>query len=414
VFAILRSFRGGESNSANLETLKNIVVRYGYSCYQKIMAWRIEENVVRGEIDNRTFGRVHGKVWLTGRGDPLILELTGNCHKDLAGCRFTFTNPAPKSDGNLAPATDQSGAVGDMTAARKVRVIENFDYLEMKKGKRFPEHMANCLYLEWFSHTNGRVVIESTDYQITVSEPAWRLSPDEEIRQHQANADAMRSFMERAAGALDPREEAAYDGEPKDEFEWELFLRASDRRTTKLGELMEKYHDHPERDRLIAREMGWTWIEEMLDAEAECGAEEEPDDNDAAGYDEPETVDMDEDPIEHPLVARLVKRSGALMKLAGDRRDRDLEEMVGGFIAIGPKIAGALGIVRPGRKTNNEFNGLVVAKLKRALGELSRALNAANQLKQRKTELPFSIDEWVAEMLEARQEILSLMNEFRR
>jgi hypothetical protein len=56
----------------------------------------------------------------------------------------------------------------------------------------------------------------------------------------------------------------------------------------------------------------------------------------------------------------------------------------------------------------------VVAKLKRALGELSRALNAANRLKQKKTELPFSIDEWVAEILEARQEILSLMNEFRR
>jgi hypothetical protein len=56
----------------------------------------------------------------------------------------------------------------------------------------------------------------------------------------------------------------------------------------------------------------------------------------------------------------------------------------------------------------------VVAKLKRALGELSRALNAANQLKQKKTDLPFPIDEWVTEMLAARQEILSLMNEFRR
>lgn len=378
------------------------------------MAWRIEENVVRGEIDNRSFGRVYGKVWLTGRGDPLALELTGNCHKDLAGCRVTFTNPAPKSDRNLALAADQSGAVGDMTAARKVRVIENFDYLAMKKGKKFPEHMANCLYLEWFSHANGRVVIESTEYEITVSEPVWRLSPDEEIRQHEANANAMRAFMDRAAGALDPREEAAYDEAPKDEFEWELFLRASDRRTTKLGELMEKYHNHPDRDRLIAREMGWTWIEEMLDAEAESGAKEETDDDSDADFEESELAETGEDPVRHPLVARLSDRSVTLMKLAGDRRDNDLEEMVGGFIAVGPKIAGALGIVRPDRKTDTDFNGLVVAKLKRALGELSRALNAANQLKEKKTELPFPIDEWVAEMLETRQEILSLMNEFRR
>jgi len=380
------------------------------------MAWRIEENVVRGEIDNRTFGRVHGKVWLNGRDNPLVLELTGNCHKDLAGCRLTFTNPAPKSESNLRLAVDQNGAVGDMTAARKVRVIENFDYLEMKRGKKFPEHMANCLYLEWFSQANGRVVIESTEYEITVSEPVWRLSPEEEIQQHEANADAMRSFMERAAGALDPREEAAYDGAPQDEFEWELFLRASDRRSAKLGELMEKYHDHPNRDRLIAREMGWTWIEEMLDAEAEFGAEEDTDEAVGGGFEEPglDAAEMEEDRIRHPLVDRLIKRSATLMKLAGDRRDNDLEEMVGSFMAVGPKIAGALGIVRPGRKADHEFNGLVVAKLKRALGELSSALNAAGRLKQKESEPPFPIDEWVVEMLETRQEILSLMNEFRR
>jgi len=379
-----------------------------------IMAWRIEENVIRGEIDNRTAGRVYGKVWLAGRNDPLVLELTGNCHKDLAGCRLAFTNPAPKPDSRITLAANQRGAVGDMTAARKVRVIEDFDYLAMKRGKKFPEHLANCLYLEWFSEANGRVVIESTAYEISVGEPVWRLAPDEEIRQHEANADAMRSFMERAAGALDPREEAAYDGTPKDEFEWELFLRASDRRTTKLGELMEKYHDHPDRDRVIAREMGWTAIEEMLDAEAEFSEEEEPDNPGDAGFEESEPVEMDEDPIRHPLVARLINRSATLMELAGDRWDNDLEQMVGGFIAVGPKIAGALGIVRPGRKLDNEFNGLVVAKLKRAIGELSRAVNAASRLKERKAELPFSIDEWVAEMLETRREILALMNEFRR
>jgi hypothetical protein len=378
------------------------------------MAWRIEQNVISGEIDNRTSGRVYGKVWLAGRNDPLVLELTGNCHKDLAGCRLTFTNPAPEADGSLTLAANQRGAVGDMTAARKVRVIEDFDYLAMKRGKKFPEHLANCLYLEWFSEANGRVVIESTTYQISVSEPVWQLAPDEEIRQHEANADAMRSFMERAAGALDPREEAAYDGTPKDEFEWELFLRASDRRTAKLGELMEKYHDHPDRDRVIAREMGWTAIEEMLDAEAELSEEEESDNPGDAGFEESEPVEMDEDPIRHPLVARLIDRSATLMELAGDKRDNDLEEMVGGFIAIGPKIAGALGIVRPGRNLDNEFNGLVVAKLKRAIGELSRAINAASRLKERKAELPFSIDEWVNEMLGTRQEILTLMNEFRR
>src|SRR5207253_3319547 len=101
-----------------------------------------------------------------------------------------------------------------------------------------------------------------------------------------------------------------YDqGTPSDEFEWELFLRASDRRATKLGELMEKYHDHPNRDRVIAREMGWTHIEEMLDAEAEFGEEEEPDDTGGIDVEEsePDPAEMDEDPIRHPLVARLLE-----------------------------------------------------------------------------------------------------------
>jgi hypothetical protein len=378
------------------------------------MAWRIEKSVVRGEIDNRIPGRVDGKIWLAGRKAPVVLRLTGNCHKDLAGCKLTFSNPASKLDENITLASDQSGVVGDMTAARKVRIIENFDYLAMKRGKKFPEHLANCLYLEWFSRTNGRVVIESTEYEISVSEPAWKMSSDEEVQQQDANAEAMNSFLERAAGALDPREEAAYDGMPTDEFEWELFLRASDRRSKRLGELMEKYHADPDRDRLIAREMGWTHIEEMLDAEAEFDREGENTDDIGSSEPEPGPVETEEDPILHPLVERLIERSATLMKLAGDRRDQDLQEMIGGFIAVGPKVAGALGIGMRGRKEKSEFNGLVVARLKRAIGELSRALNGARRLKEENVELPFPIDEWITQMLETRQEILSLMNEFRR
>lgn len=386
------------------------------------MAWRIEDNVVRGEIDNRTPGRVEGRVWLAGRSDPLVLRLTGNCHIDLAGCRLQFSNPAPKSDSGIKLASDQSGVVGDITAARKVRVIEGFDYDAIKAGQKLPEHLANSLYVEWFSEANGRVVIESAQYKISVSEPVWRMSPEDEARQHEANAKAMQSFMDRLMGTPDAREEAAYDGAPKDEFEWELFLRASDRRVTKLGELMEKYHDSPDRDRLIAREMGWTEIAEMLEAEAESGTEDEHENTDLSDEDpaksgvsaNEEEEAISDDPLQHPLVTALIERSTTLMKLAGDRRDQDLEEMVAGFIAVGPKVAGALGSVMRDWDEEGSLNALAVAKLKRAMGELSRALNAASRLKQKNADLPFAIDEWVAEMLKIREELLSLMNKFRR
>ena len=63
-----------------------------------IMAFRIDEAVIRGEIDNTVEGRVTGRVWLLGREEPLVLNLEGDCWRDLAGTRLLFENPAPKPD----------------------------------------------------------------------------------------------------------------------------------------------------------------------------------------------------------------------------------------------------------------------------------------------------------------------------
>ena len=378
------------------------------------MAWRIADNIVRGEIDNQKPGVVQGKIWLAGREVPLALKLTGNGHKDLAGCKLTFSNPTPKVDANLALKLDQTGVVGDMTAARKVRVIENLDYEALKDDRPFSEHMANALYLEWFSDTNGRVVIESTDYEIEIGEPAWRLSPEDEARQIEANAEAMQSFMDRITESFDPREEAAYNGDPQDEFEWELFLRASDRRSTKLGELLEKYSDHPDRDRLIARGMGWKEIEEMLDAQTESSEEDEGEEDPAFDVPDEEEIARAERPIRHPLVTRIIDRSVELSRLTENQRDDDIEEMIGSYMVVGPKIAGALTIGDRDLGPDLNMSGLVVAKLKRAVAELSRALTAANRLRASKRQLPFSIDDWITEMLQTRQEILALMDDYRK
>ena len=70
-----------------------------------------------------------------------------------------------------------------------------------------------------------------------------------------------------------------------DEYQWERFLQQQDRKTERYMELLEKYMDHPERDQIIAREMGWShlldgaeedWIEEA-DAQlaSELGLEED-------------------------------------------------------------------------------------------------------------------------------------------
>src|SRR6201984_3855259 len=182
------------------------------------MAWRIADSVVRGEIDNRTPGIVQGKIWLAGSEVPLALKLIGNGHKNLPGAKLTFSNPAQKVDPSLTLKRDQTGVVGDMTAARKVRVIDNLDYEAINDDQPFSEHMANVLYLEWFSDTNGRVVIESTDYKIEIGEPAWRLSPEDESHPREANTDAMQLYRDRKTESSHPGEKPPYKGDKKNKF----------------------------------------------------------------------------------------------------------------------------------------------------------------------------------------------------
>ena len=46
--------------------------------YDIRMAWRITDHMVDGELDNTVKGRVTGWLRLTGRGEPVRLELTGS------------------------------------------------------------------------------------------------------------------------------------------------------------------------------------------------------------------------------------------------------------------------------------------------------------------------------------------------
>lgn len=165
------------------------------------MAWRIEEQVVRGEIDNRTPGRVVGKIWLAGRDEAVELELEGNPWRDLAGHVLKFSNPDAKPVNGSELTAYQNGMVGDMTASRKVKVPdctmdELMEFFEAKQP--FPWHWGNSLYLEWYSITNGRVVIEAAHYQLELDvEPAWILTEKEEIARQAVVDEALAKFMER-------------------------------------------------------------------------------------------------------------------------------------------------------------------------------------------------------------------------
>jgi hypothetical protein len=395
------------------------------------MAWRIHGSVLKGEVDNRQRGRVRGSVWLVGQDEPVMLDLSGNCLRDLAGCLVKFSNPgaAATLDERTDLVNPQAGTAGEITASRKVRVVDVplEEALRLgKEGKTAPDHMANSLYIEWFSEANGRVVIESSNYTIDVSAPAWTLSPKEEQEQIAASHQAIRDWLDRIDRRRTDEEAAEFDPDsekPLDEFGYEKFMRESDARTDKYMELLEKYEGHPDCEKIVARQMGWEWLEEALEAD-ERGAlppREEPaeipplEPNPAT-----EGVDWirdEEGHIHHPL-ARHAFESGVAMwhfcedqRLLGEDGDSDLREMIFEFQTTGAKLAGALNGLAYDEDLRD--GGFVVAALKRALNYLHKSIAAAEKVAQKKLLPSERFDPFRADLFDIREQVLALMERFR-
>ena len=390
------------------------------------MAWRIHDSVIRGEIDNRVKGIVRGRLWFHGFSEPVVLELTGNAWPDLAGCLLQFQNPGKTIavHGAADMKMLQRGTIGDLTASRKVRVLDipvKEAYLMSKAGGTPPEHMANSLYLEWFGDYNGRVVIESADYQLTISAPEWRLTPEENEQRARDAAAGMDNFMKKLTDAVEAQRRERPENKEWDEFDNEKFLRECDARTDKYLELLDKYGDTPEAEERIAKEMGWdkhddspehqAYIDE-LNAACEDALENPPQpDPITEGKD---WIRIGDDDIAHPLAHRAHESVIALMlKLRElgfeDTDDEDLVTFESEFQITGAKLAGALN----GLGYHDTDGGFVVACLKRALSHLHTSQAGLEKLAPKKILPDDLITQQRNELFAIREEILRLMNEFR-
>lgn len=375
---------------------------------------------------------MRGRIWLLDKEQPIALELTGNCRRDLAGCLVTFVNPQPVAAAAEFDqlAQTQTGTAGDMTASRKVRTfdIPLEDALAIiRKGGSPAEHMANSLYIEWFSDANGRVVIESADYTIQVSEPFWTLPPKAEQKQIESTNQAMLEWLDRLDAAHQSREPEEFDPEaekPLDEFGYEKVMRESDARTDKYMELLEKYEGHPDQEKIVAREMGWEWLEEALEAD-ERGAlppHEEMEVPELVPNPATEGVDWIRDKngrIKHPLSERSFQSAMSIWHfcdehgLLGEQGDLDLHEMVFEFQTTGAKIAGALNSLAYDDDDDCRDGGFVVAALKRALNYLHKSVAAAERVAQKNLLPADRLESFRAELFQIREEMLTLMQKYR-
>jgi len=391
------------------------------------MAFRISDSVVRGEIDNRVKGIVRGKIWLEGRADPMVLELNGNPWPDLAGCLLTFVNPNPRILHHPCDALEpvQHGVVGDMTASRKVRVFDvpvDEAYMMANRSEKPPEHMGNSLYLEWFSEKNGRVVIESSDYQLNISQPEWRMTPEDEAERAKQTATAIQEFMAKLTEAVDQHKlKRKPDDEDWDEFDYESFMKECDARSEKYAELLDKYGFSDDAQEMIDEEMGWDTEpsddlpDEIDEIYEETLNEPEPEPDPARqGIDWIRTNDGHiRHPLQHRCYQSAARFSDKIEQMGLDRtKDKDLDQFLFEFQMTAVKLAGALDTIAQGRYTPPP--AFTVAYLKRALDHLHRSQSGLENLVNRKVLAEKLISSARTELFEIRESILKLMNDFRR
>jgi hypothetical protein len=206
---------------------------------------------------------------------------------------------------------------------------------------------------------------------------------------------------------------AGYEGESErmwDEYDWERFLQQQDHKTEQYMQLLEKYLDDPQRDQIIAREMGWTQLLDERDWSTEGDAlwDEEPAEESPPGTDRAPSFDtfenhnlyraafaltvwidqlFDEDPSlqNEPEAVKLATHSAlASAKLAAALSDDDVDEI-----------------------------GMTIAYLKRALKAMTISMDSATQLLSEKLITPAQHSVLQQRLFQVRDGIITLMGEYR-
>jgi len=208
---------------------------------------------------------------------------------------------------------------------------------------------------------------------------------------------------------------AGYEGKPEgmwDEYEWERFLQQQDGKTEKYMQLLETYLDDPERDEIIAREMGWTQLLEAKDWSAEVDALL---DEDATEEDDPDidkSARLAESFEEHDLYRAAFALTIWIDQLFDQNASLQNEaaaiKLATHAALASAKLAAALS------GDNLDEIGMTIAYLKRALKAITISMDAAAQLrKQSKLITPSQYAVLQQRLFQVRDGIITLMGEYR-
>lgn len=234
-----------------------------------------------------------------------------------------------------------------------------------------------------------------------------------------------------------------------DEYDWERFLQQQDRKTEKYMELLEKYLDDPNRDQIIAREMGWhhlldengkDWTADLdvlftssqsakngdaaEENEDEDLGEDEFEDDDDLDEEDDEFENDDDDEAEedgnektlnrhdnHPLYqaanALAVHVDGMFDEHDPIAQHPAVVRLTTSSTLANVKLAAALS------DDDVDEIGMTIAYLKRALKAVTNALDAATQCQQEQLLDHEGVQDLRVRIFQVRDGIISLMGQYR-
>ena len=208
---------------------------------------------------------------------------------------------------------------------------------------------------------------------------------------------------------------AGYEGESGrmwDEYDWERFLQQQDGKTEKYMQLLERYLDDPQRDEIIAREMGWTQLLDEQDWSAEVDALLDEEAAEEEDLEMSEVAKLSETFEEHSLYRAAFSLTIWIDQLF-DQNPSLQNEPVAVKLATHSALASAkLAAALSG--DNVDEIGMTIAYLKRALKAITISMDAAAQL-QKLSDLITRAQHGVLQhrLFQVRDGIITLMGEYR-
>lgn len=149
----------------------------------------ISPTIARGVIDNTAEGLIDLRLWCSDELEPLHFRMPGNCLRDIAGCRVTFTNRA------ALPAKQTPDIITDLRNGRYKMAAGDITLSRRSQEKDNRGYVSNSLSIELFADTKIRILIETSSFDFDISLPQWRQSWEGDNMQQMVNMEALRSHV---------------------------------------------------------------------------------------------------------------------------------------------------------------------------------------------------------------------------